>query len=418
MNYGLNPEKPRIMFIDLNSAFATTEQQARPSLRGRPMGVTNRISYNCCVIAASYEAKTLGIKVGMGLQDALRICPDFVILETDPPKYHHVYKKVLGIMKSYSPNVKMQSIDEGVIDFHGMTYILNNRSLQEIGYEIKQRVKDEIGCFMRINVGIAPNRFLAKQAASINKPDGLDTLDHTNLVEYYKSIKLTDLTGIAKKFKARLNYAGIMTPMDFLEASPDTLRRYVFHSIIGEDWHNRLRGYEVDGNPTKKGMVGRQFVLDVRTNQDEIILPRFHYLCETTGKKLRHNNMDARGILVWCGFQNGQSFRLRQMFNQPFYTDKEIYARALKLFNQRPKHLNVTVMGITFYQLTPTARQQSSLLTEVAREDWLTTAVDEINERYGSFVIHSLDTLEGKRKVKQKIPFGGTDYFELLLKRA
>ena len=86
--YGLKTEEPSVMWIDLNSAFATTEQQAHPSLRGRPMGVTNRLSKNCCVVAASYEAKALGIKGGMGRQEAMALCPDFIMLETDPPKYH------------------------------------------------------------------------------------------------------------------------------------------------------------------------------------------------------------------------------------------------------------------------------------------------------------------------------------------
>ncbi len=413
--YGISREEPRIMFIDLNSAFATTEQQAHPSLRGRPMGVTNRISKHCCIIAASYEAKALGIKVGMRLDEARAICSDFIILETDPPKYHHIYKKILNIMKSYSPDVKMQSIDEGVIDFHGIDYTLGSKSLVDIGHEIKQRVKQEIGFWMRINVGIAPNRFLAKQAASWHKPDGLDVIDSNNLIEYYRNIKLTDLTGIASHYEARLNAAGIFTPLQFLEASADSLKRFVFHSVIGEDWHNRLRGYEVDGNPTKKGSVGRQFVLDIRSADDKVILPRFHYLCETTGKKLRYKNLDARGILVWAHFQSGDRWYKRKMFNSTFYTDKEIYARALYLFNQRPKHLVVGVMGITCYQLTPSSRSQYSLFDEVNREEWLTTAMDEINEHYGTFMIHSLNSLEGKQKVKQKIPFGGTEYFELLL---
>lgn len=405
------------MFIDLNSAFATTEQQARPSLRGKPMGVTNRISPHCCVIAASYEAKALGIKVGMRLDEARLICPKFIILETDPPKYHHVYKKLLAIMQDYSPSVQMKSIDEGVIDFHGLE-LLRDGPLAKIGSEIKRRVRTEIGDWMKVNIGIGPNRFLAKQAASWHKPDGLDVLDQNNLVQYYRSIKLTDLTGIASHYEARLNAAGIFTPLQFLETSADKLKRLVFHSIVGEDWHKRLRGYEVDGNPTTKGNVGRQFVLDVRTSDESIILPRFHYLCETTGKKLRHDNLDARGILVWAQFQTGDYWKNRKMFKTSFYTDQDLYARALYLFNQRPKHLVVTAMGITCYQLSPSTRNQNSLFEEINKQDWLTTAIDEVNNRYGAFMIHSLDTLEGKRIVKQKIPFGSTAYFDLLLGRA
>lgn len=414
----LNSEAPQIMHIDLNSAFATTEQQARPSLRGRPIGVTNRISRHCCVIAASYEAKALGIKVGMRLDEARALVPDFVILETDPPKYHHVYQKLASIMKSYAPNVTMKSIDEGVIDFHGTRQHINQRSLTAIGQEIKQRVQQELGSWMRINIGIGPNRFLAKQAANLHKPDGLDVIDHRNLRQVFSQLGLTDLTGIAEHYEARLQAAGIFTPLQFLDAPADTLRRLVFRSVIGDDWYQRLRGYEVDVATTKLGNVGRQYVLDTRSTDDQDILPRFQYLCETTGKKLRYQQVDARGILVWANFQTGDKWYLRKMHKAPFYTDRDIYQRAIYLFNQRPRHLIISAMGITCYMLTPSARNQISLLEEVNKQDWLTEAVDDLNDRYGQFVVSAAQALVGKRTVKQKIPFGGTKYFELLLKRA
>jgi DNA polymerase-4 len=414
---GLNVEEPLIMHIDLNSAFAMAEQQARPNLRGKPLGMTNRLSKYCCVIAASYEAKKRGVKVGMRLNEARALIPEFIILETDPPKYHYIYQKLAGIMKSYSPDVKMKSIDEGIIDFHGTKQHINKRSLEEIGIEIKGQLRRELGGWIKVNIGIGPNRFLAKTAASLNKPDGLDTIDHTNLLEVYGSLKLTDLTGIAKHYQARLNAYGIYTPIDFLNASSDKLRRTVFHSVVGEDWYQRLRGYEVDSVTTKLGQVGRQHVLDIKTNDESILLPRFHYLCETTGKKLRYRQVDARGILVWAYFKSGGRWHQRKTFESSFYTDKEIYRRALELFNKRPKHLIVTTLGITCYNLSPSSRAQASLMEEVNREEWLTEAIDDINERYGTFVISSLESLQGKT-VKQKIPFGGTQYFELLLKRA
>jgi DNA polymerase-4 len=413
--YGISTEEPQIIFCDLNSAFATAEQQAHPSLRGRPMGVTNRISPHCCVIAASYEAKALGIKTGMRLDEAKAICPDFIILETDPPKYHHMYQQMLRIMKSYSPKIKMKSIDEGIIDLHGTLGTVHKRPLEDVGREIKQRMRDEVGSWVKVNIGIAPNRFLAKQAASWHKPDGLDRLDHRNLVEYYKQIELTDLSGIASHFEARLNAAGIFTPLQFLETSGDVLKRLVFHSVIGKDWAQRLRGYEVDDVQTKLGNVGRQWVLSQPSADDEFLLPCFQYLCETTGKKLRYRGVDARGILVWMRFQTGDGWYVRKMFKSTFYTNQEIYTRALYLFNQRPKHLIVQTMGITCYQLTPSMRAQVSLLDSVNKDEWLTQAVDEINDQYGTFKVFYANTLQGTRKVKQKIPFGGTEYFELLL---
>jgi DNA polymerase-4 len=411
----LNPEKPKIMHIDLNSAFASAEQQSRPTLRGRPVGVTNRISKNCCMITVSYEAKAVGVKVGMGLQEARAICPDIFVVESDPPKYHHMYKKIAGIMQSYSPLVEMKSIDEGIIDFSGTT---NKKSLVDIGLEVKTRVKQEMGCYMRVNIGIGPNRFLAKQAAGWHKPDGLDVLDADNVVAYYKTIGLTDITGIASRYQARLNSAGIYTPLQFLGSSSKFLQTRVFGGIVGDYWYKRLRGFEIDDRPTKLGVVGRQWVLSKPSNDDSFILPCFHYLCETTGKKLRYNSVDARGVLVWARFTTGQGFVLRKMFKSSFYTDKEVYRRALLLFNQRPKHMKVQTMGITCYQLTPSSRSQLSMFEALNKEQWLTEAVDEINDRYGNFTICSANAMAGKQLVKQKIPFGGTKYFELLLKRA
>lgn len=411
----LNRAQPRVMHIDLNSAFATTEQQARPSLRGKAMGVTNRISRHCCIIAASYEAKALGIKVGMRLDEARMIAPDFVILESDPPKYHHMYKKLVAIMKDYSPAVEMKSIDEGVIDFTGTEEHNNHRSLISIGYDIKQRVREEVGDWMRINIGIGPNRFLAKQAAGWHKPDGLDQLDWRSIRRYYKSIVLTDLSGIAAQNQARLQAAGIYTPLDFLKTPADVLRKKVFKSVVGEDWHQRLRGYEVDDYATHLGSVGRQFVLDVREYSDDDITSRFHYLCETTAKKLRYRGVDARGVLVWAYLQSGEQWYVRKMYKSRFYTDAEVYRRALQLFSQRPMHSPVRSMGVTCYQLAPSRRSQVSLFEAQNKAEWLTQSVDEINERYGMCAIASAHSFMAHGVVGQKIPFGGTQYFSLLL---
>lgn len=413
----INREDPKIMHIDLNSAFATAEQQAHPSLRGKPMGVTNRISKECCVIAASYEAKALGIKVGTRLSEAKAICPEFIMLETDPPKYHSIYQKLLKIMKDYSPNVKMKSIDEGVIDFHGIESLLDGRSLVDIGYEIKQRVKDEIGDWMRINVGIGTNRFLAKQAAGWHKPDGLDVIDHTNLISYYKDIGLLDITGIAERNQARLNAFGIYSPIEFLNASEIALKKQVFRSINGTYWYRRLRGHEIDDYDTRLGMVGRQWVIKDPTKSEAYLASCLSYLCETVGAKLRFRNVEARGICVWVSYRNGEYYHNKRKWKTTFYTNQEVYRRALELFNSRPPG-TATTMGIYCYGLEPSSKSQLGLFEDLAKIGDLTKSMDEINERYGMFTVHSATTIDGKKIVKQKIPFGGTDYFELLLKRA
>jgi len=416
-NYRLNTEIPKIMHIDLNSAFASAEQQAWPSLRGRPMGVTNRLSKECCVIAASYEAKALGIKVGTRLSEAKALCPDFIMLETDPTKYTHMYKGLISIMQDYSSHIKMKSIDEGVIDFHPK-YSTEKRPLIDVGYEIKQRVYQTLGRHMRINVGIGTNRFLAKMAAGWHKPNGLDQLDHKNLIPFYKSIELEDITGIADAFGARLRAHGIFTPMQFLEANEQVLWRRVFKSIDGHYWKQRLTGFEIDDHPTKLGMVGRQWVLPKASHNDEWLRSCLHFLTTTAGVKLRYRNVEARGASVWISFNAGGGWRDKQMFHMPFYTDADIWLHVSRLFDHRPKHMDVRTMGMYLYELTPSTRSQLSLMDDVIKAGEITKAVDEINDFYGSFTVFTADTLTGTKTVKQKIPFGGTEYFELLLKRA
>ena len=414
----LSAAKPEIMHIDLNSCFATVEQQARPLLRGWPVAITNRLSKNATVIAASYEAKTYGIKVGMRLSDARLLAPGLVAAETDPPKYNHVYQQLVRIMKSYSPATTMKSIDEGIIDFGDTREFVNPRPLVEIGHEIKQRLRDDVGPWMSCNIGIAPNRFLAKTAASLHKPDGLDVIDHKNLRQVFDSLKLTDLTGIAERNQARLNTGGIFTPLQFLDAPAQLLRHQVFKSVCGEDWYKRLRGWEVDNYETTTRMVGRQYVLEQRSLTEDMIRSRLSYLCETIGLKLRYKGFCARGVSVYVRYETGDYWYERQAFKTSFFTNTDIYRNTLLLFNRRPRDAYETEIGVSCYLLEPSTRSQVSLLEEVNRELWLTEVVDTINERFGDFTVTFAASAPSKSIVKQKIPFGSTKYFELLCQQS
>jgi len=414
----INPEQPQILHIDLNSCFATVEQQARPLLRGRPLGVTNRLTKNACVVAASYEAKALGVKVGMTFSQAKLLAPGLIMVETDPPKYHYVYKKLVKIMSSYSPNIGMKSIDEGIIDFHGTRENINKQPLAVIGHEIKQRLRDDVGSWMKCNIGIAPNRFLAKTAASLHKPDGLDIITHKNLRETLSKMELTDLTGIAERNQARLNAVGIYTPLQFLDAPSELLVRRVFGSICGEDWHKRLRGWEIDDVEYSTKTIGRQFVMDDYNASEEKVRNRLAHLCESTGLKLRYKGFCARGISLYVQYKTGDAWHSRKAFKSSFYTTPEIFRRALLLFNQHPRHDHVVMLSISCYLLEPSTANQMSILEEVNKERLLTEAVDELNQRYGNYTVTFANSLGADKQIKQKIPFGTTRYFELLCNRA
>jgi DNA polymerase-4 len=420
------------MHIDLNSCFATCEQQARPMLRGRPVAISNRTGKNSAIITASYEAKARGVKVGLRRLEALQICPELIFIEAEPSKYRYVYHRLLDTMNDYSAKVAMKSIDEGVIDFtHAPQHFLQSRTLQELGAEIKQRLKNEVGCYMRCNIGIAANRFLAKTAAGLHKPDGLDTITPANLRTVLGALKLTDLTGIAAANAARLNAVGIATPLQFLDASETTLRQTVFKSICGTQWYKRLRGFEVDDCESDIKSVGRQYVLESRELSYEQILQRLFHLAEEVGAKLRLKGKQARGVYVYAkthspfathSFADSAPAKLARgatksgcywhrcyMAELPFYTDQTIWRIARQLFASAPS--DIREIGVTCYGICESADTQLSLFgDELVRERLMTGAIDEINLRFGPRTIHSADTLATNGRVKAKIPFGSTRY--------
>lgn len=414
-NSQLNHNQPLIMHIDLNSCFATVEQQARVRLRGRPVAVVNRRTDMTMIVTCSYEAKAAGVQLGMKLRDAKKLCPDLIGVESDPAKYRYVYHKLLDIMNDYSAHVTMKSIDEGVIDFSQAPAVIVGRGLESIGMEIKQRLRDEIGVAMRCNVGIATNRFLAKTAASLHKPDGLDIITADNLREVLGTLKLTDLTGIAGRNEHRLNAVGIYSPLDFLDTPADILRTMVFQSINGDYWHQRLRGWEVDDIETTVKRVGRQYVLDGFNLSFDDILQRLHHLCESVGWRMRKQGMSARGIYVgtrtfgMTGDKRRNYWHATHVSQTPFFSNETIYGLAKQLFINAPP--NIRDINVHCYLLQREEPSQLSIFADqIARERAVTSAIDEINERYGEHTVHSADTIRTGPLVKTKIPFGSTRY--------
>lgn len=408
-----NNARALIMHIDLNSCFATIEQQARPLLRGRPVAIVNRRTEHTMIVTASYEAKEMGVKLGMRLKDAKKLCPDLVGLESDPAKYKYVYHQLMRIMNDYSAHVRMKSIDEGLIDFNETTDLIAKRNLVDVGYEIKQRLWDEVGVAMNCNVGIGTNRFLAKTAAGLHKPNGLDVITHDNLRDVLGGLELTDLTGIASHLEKRLNAVGIFTPLEFLDADEATLEKMVFKSIDGKAWYKRLRGWETDKRDFPLRSAGRQFVMDGYRLSYEKVLKRLHHLCEETGAKVRSKGMVARGVMVYARTYDHGGWHARTMAPLPFFSNEAIYVQARKLFAGAPD--GVKMIAVTCYGLQPAdaAIDQLSLFgDELAQERAVTSAVDEINSRYGNRVIHSADTLGTDTYLKEKIPFGSTRYMD------
>ena len=402
----MNKAKPRIMHIDLNSCFASIEQQSRPMLRHRPVAIVNRRTENTSIITASYEAKKQGIGVGMRLTAARLLCPALIAIESDPPKYRYVYRKLMAILEDYSPKVRMKSIDEGLIDFSESPPGFDD--LEQVGKDIKQRLRDEVGEYMRCNIGIGTNRFLAKTAASLHKPDGLDVIDHRNLREVYASLELKDLNGIANGYQARLMRVGITTPLEFLDADEVTLERMVFHGKCGRDWYRRLRGWEVDDYETELKNVGRQFVLDERGLSHDEVLRRFYGLSEDVVAKLRFQQVKAKAVKIYVRADEVGTWQNFTRQSKAFNDESTLFTLVRQLFSSAP--LPAYEIGVTCYGLTNEDQSQLELLDDSERTERLSGAIDQINSNHGARTVHSATTLGLGTHMKRKIPFGGVRY--------
>lgn len=407
---GNNQAPPVIMHIDLNSCFATIEQQANRLLRGRPVGVAAYDTPRGFVLAASYDAKRLGVKLGVNVEQARQLCPDIVIVTPDPSKYREAHKRFKEVLLDYTSDVHPKSIDEFVINFGGSPALRAGRSMEAIGHEIKQRIYERLGEAVTVNVGIGPNRFLAKLAAGLHKPDGLDVITHANLEAVYRTLELMDLPGINVRFRARLWQAGITSPLEFLQADMTYLWKRVFKSIGGYYWYLRLRGWEIDAQETQRRSIGHQYALKQRTwdrAELEVLLIK---LCEKAGRRLRKAGLYAQGVHLYMGYIDRSRYAHGEKTAARLYGTSDIFQAAKRLLDQAVIRNKVSIMSVHVFNLQACDPEQLSLLDgerSFAATRNLSDALDAVNNRYGEFVLTPATMMDMQGTILDRIAFGG-----------
>lgn len=417
-----NPEKSFIMHIDINSCFATIEQQANPLLRGKPIAVAAFATNKGCILAASVEAKRLGIKTGMRVMDGKAIYSRLIVLPPDPNKYRNVHMSLRRIISDYTNDFSPKSIDEFVLNLKDYS-ALKARPLKLIAQEIKQRIKQEIGEWITVSIGIAPNRYLAKIGAGLHKqslkgdtpykPDGLDEINKDNFFEIYSKLKLTDLTGIKNANAARLNSVGVYSVLDFYNA-PIWKLKSAFHSITGLYWHTRLSGYEVDNVEYGRRSYGNSVAIGKNISKISDLSPILARLTEKMCSRLRADGYMATGIHLTIVYKNGSWWDRGRTMTQTHFDSLDFYRAAAHLLLSAKPDSPVLNLAVSCFGLTKNPALQLEFFTDVAKKQSLVKSVDNLNNRWGDFTVGSARSLGGAKAVKDRIAFGGVKELEEL----
>jgi DNA polymerase IV len=255
------------LFLDLNAFFASCEQQDNPALRGQPIIVVQTPTDSAVAIAASYEAKRLGITTGTLVREAKRICPGVIPVQARHRLYTEYHERMLAAVDTCVPVEKVMSIDEVACRLMG-----DQRQVpvaRALALKLKQALREQIGECLTCSIGIAPNVFLGKVGSDLQKPDGLVVITYDNLPDVLLGLKLQDIYGIGKRMEQRLNRAGILTVAELWQASPFQLRK-VWGGVTGLLFQQMLHGVDIQPPSSRYSKsIGHQHVLEpeLRTNQ-------------------------------------------------------------------------------------------------------------------------------------------------------
>jgi len=402
MNF--NPAYPTIMHLDINSCFATIEQQANPFLRGKPIAVGAYDSPGGVILAASVEAKRYGIKTGMRVKDGKALYPALKVVEPDSDKYRFVHRTLKKLLEKFCSEVYPKSIDEFVLNFSGHT-VLNHKSICDIALEIKRKIKSEVGDFITVSVGISTNKQLAKVAAGIIKPDGLVEINKNNFRDVYKNLKLTDLHGINVRNEMRLNSVGIYTVSQFYE-SPLWKIESAFRSIGAYYWFLRLRGWEADGVEFSRKSFGNSYSIPQNYTDPRDLSPILAKLVNKTASRLREGGYSAYGVHVGTTLKGGGYVHHGERLKVPVFYTSDIFKKAYSILKLTELEKPVHTLAVTCYDLVKAPPLQLSVFENAEKKKFVAEAIDKINARFGSFVVVTGNMLAAGDAVKDRVAFG------------
>jgi DNA polymerase-4 len=408
------PEQVNWLFLDMNSYFASVEQQVRPELRGKPTAVVTVDVDSTVCIAASYEAKKFGVSTGTQLGEAKRKCPELQVVVARHDVYVEYHEKIKKAVEDNCLHIsKIVSVDEMECRLLGRERQLENA--QALARKVKQAIRG-VGETLRCSVGLAPNRFLAKVASNMKKPDGLVTLTQSQLPEVLFSLKPRDLPGIGERMEQRLHKLGIRTMEQLWQLDMDQMTQ-LWGGVLGTRMWLKLRGRDFDERESQTSSISHQHVLppELRTREGAAAVGK--KLLHKAAVRLRKAKLWTGGMVIYVMFSKDKSEEdnpngywlhygrpvweasLRFPSCQDTMTLVNVFQDAWK---QCPDHRPVMV-SVALMDLVPEDKRNLTLFDEMYggwKFDRLAQVMDQINAKYGSTALY----LGGIHDVRQAAP--------------
>ncbi len=367
----------RIIFLDLNSYFASVEQAERPELMGLPVAVVPMLAETTCCLAASYPAKACGVKTGTPVSEARKLCPKITFIEADHYKYVQYHKRIIQAVERCFPVWRVFSIDEMAIQLFGREQDL--RFARAKALEIKKRILEDVHPALTCSIGIAPNRYVAKIASDMQKPDGLTVIQSEELPNRLFDLKLRDFPGIGPRMERRLIAAGCFSAQELCSKSALEMCE-LWGSKIGADFWRLIRGEEIEEPRTKRASIGHSRVLSPDKRTAEHAWSNLVMLVSKAAMRLRQEGYFAKSLQLNLNY-------LHKGIGVTYWEDKVrffetqstlLFLKALsKLWEKAPKR-NIFQIGIVISSLVPVDKHQLSLWEDVKQAN-LMLAIDKLN---------------------------------------
>lgn len=395
------------LYLDLNSYFASVEEHLNPKIRGKPIAVVPMLSDSTCVIAASFQAKKFGIKTGTRVGDAKKMCPSLILISGNHEKYIQYHQKIISAIESCHPVTAVMSIDEVACALGGRDKNIENA--KALAQEIKNKIYKDVGESFSCSIGLAPNRFLAKVATDMQKPNGLVLILPEDLPHKLYALKLRDLIGIGARMEERLQLAGVQSVQRLYELSVNEMRG-IWGGIGGECFYKWIRGDNFDLTHNENQSIGHEHVLPpkYRSPQGAYIIGQ--RLLNKAAIRLRKINSWVRHLAVTVKYVDRTywSGELRMLECQDTFTLQEGFDQIWTQF----KAGTPLKISIQFTRLVHDTERTFSFF-ENDRRILLSRTMDKLNCRYGKNTIYLGSVHETLDSAPTRIAFSSIPDFEI-----